>query len=154
MNTFHDLFRQPTRPIDGEFQPDRRSTLLPGFVERSPKLHLWSSDHPMPQQGLRLLIGVATWSGYDMNLLDLIEEAPENGVRVEVFDADSLTSLDDLARIIPGLAGLQPPFVGLWTDGRFVESAEGFFGRQLTTRVCGLDAAEVESRMKSLLSRV
>ena len=153
MNTFHDLFRQPTRKAGDTFPADRRSALLPGFVERSPKLHLWSPDQP-PPPGARLLVGVAVWSGYDMNLLDLIEEAPESGVRVEVFDVDCLKSSADLARIMPDLAGLQTPFVGLWEDGRLVESAEGFAGRGLVTRACGLDPTEVEGRMKSLLTRV
>lgn len=152
MNTFHDLFRQPTRAVGGSPLPDRRQALLPGFVERSPKLHLWSSEHP-PGQGPRLLIGVASWSGYDMNLLDLIEEAPENGVRVEVFDTGNIASLEELNRMVPGLAGLQTPFVGFWTDGGFAESAEGFDGRKLVARVCGLDWSEVESRMNTVLTR-
>jgi hypothetical protein len=89
-----------------------------------------------------------------MNLLDLIEEAPESGVRVEIFDADTLTSVDDLTRAIPGLAGLQSPFVGYWVDNRLVESAEGFAARQLVTRVLRLDTTEVEQRMNTVLSRV
>jgi hypothetical protein len=154
MNTFHDLFRQPTRRGGNGPPPDRRSELFPGFVERSPKLHLWASDQPTLAQGPRLLIGVATWSGYDMNLLDLIEEAPDNGVRVEVLDVDSVSSPGELARLFPGAALLQTPFVGYWTDGKLIESASGFAGRQLVARVCGLDATEVEERMKSVTSRV
>jgi hypothetical protein len=100
-----------------------------------------------------LLIGVATWSGYDMNLLDLIEESPENGVRVEVFDADTLASREELNRLIPGLAGLQSPFVAFWSNESPPETAEGFEGRKLVARVCALDWTEVESRMNSILTR-
>src|SRR4051812_43725383 len=96
MNTFHDLFRQPTRRVGDEFPSDRRRELFPGFVERSPKLHL-RTGQPIPTNGSWLLLGVATWSGYDMNLLDLIEEVPDNGVRVEVFDVDSITTKEELS---------------------------------------------------------
>ncbi|MCI0703425.1 MAG: hypothetical protein L0241_20290 [Planctomycetia bacterium] len=153
MNTFHDLFRQPTRRVGSASPPDRRRELFPGFVERSPKLHLWSADQPIPAQGPRLLIGVATWSGYDMNLLDLIEEAPDNGVRVDVFDVDSVPSAE-LPRTIPNTSFLQTPFVGYWVDGKLAESASGFDGRKLVARVCGLDLTEVEDRMNTVTSRV
>ena len=155
MNTFHDLFRQPTRRVGDLFLPDRRRALFPGFVERSPKLHLWSSDQPIPEQGPRLLIGVATWSGYDMNLLDLIEEAPENGIWVDVFDVDSCQTLDELSRAIPELEPpTHTPVVGYWIDGRFVESAAGFHGRQLVTRVCNLSPEDVETRMQTIMTRL
>ena len=153
MNTFHDLFRQPTRRVGSTFPPDRRRELFPGFVERSPKLHLWTADQPVSAQGLRLLIGVATWSGYDLNLLDLLEEAPDS-VRVDVVDVDSVSSPDELARLFPGLSLLQTPFVGYWSDGKLLESASGFQGRQLVARVCEMNSTEVEERMKTITSRV
>lgn len=89
-----------------------------------------------------------------MNLLDLIEEAPDNGVHVEVFDVDSVSTPDDLSRLIPGISFLQTPFVGYWVDGKLIESASGFDARKLVARVCGLDFAEVEDRMQTVTSRV
>lgn len=155
MNTFHDLFRQPTRRVGEDFPKDRRRELFPGFVERSPKLHLWSADQPVPEQGPRLLIGVATWSGYDLNLLDLIEEAPASPVRVDVFDVDSCSDLSELQRHLPGLGSpTHTPFVGYWIDGKLVESATGFHGRQLAARVCNLPAEEVEARMNTIRNRM
>jgi hypothetical protein len=153
MNTFHDLFRQPTRRVGSGFLPDRRRELFPGFVERSPKLHLWTNQ-PVPAQGSFLLLGVATWSGYDMNLLDLIEEAPDSIVHVEVLDVDSVLSAEELSRLFPGTALSQTPFAGLWDSGRLVETASGFEGRKLAARVCGLDATSVDERMKTVTSRV
>src|SRR4051812_38315743 len=124
MTTFHDLFRQPTRPVDGTFPPDRRSELLPALVERSRKLHIWEPGQPTSTHGPRLLIGVATWSGYDLNLLDLVEEAFHAPVRIDVFDTDKCRSMDDLNAYIPGFEiGHQPPYVGLWQDGTLVETA-------------------------------
>jgi hypothetical protein len=152
MNTFHDLFRQPTRRVGGTFPPDRRGELFPGFVARSPKLRLFTGQ-PDAASVTRLLIGVATWSGYDMNLLDLIEEAPDNGVRVEVFDVDSV-STEERSRLVPGVPLLQTPFVACWRGGELVESAEGFAGRGLVARVCGLSTAEIDDRLRSVRTRV
>ena len=154
MNTFHDLFRQPTRRVGGAFPLDRRRELFPGFVERSPKLHLWLPEQPGSEQGARLLLGVATWSGYDMNLLDLIEEAPHaNGIDIEVVDVDTLPSAEDVTRVFPGLEFAQSPLVGYWVGGKLIEVAQGFAARQLVARLLGLNAAEVEERLNSVLSR-
>ena len=153
MNTFHDLFRQPTRAHGGPLPKDRRRELFPGFVERSPKLHLWAPGQPVPDRGQRRLIGAATWSGYDLNLLDLIEEAPADAVRVDVFDADAAT-LQTLDQFVPGIEfPHHTPFVGYWLDGAFVESAVGYDGRHLAARVCGIPAEDVNARMKDLYSR-
>ena len=155
MNTFHDLFRQPTRRVGDSFLPDRRAALFPGFVERSPKLHLWAPGQLGSVEGPRLLIAVATWSGYDMNLLDLLEEAPAGGARIEVFDIDSCQSTDELSHAIPGLGTpTQTPVVGYWVDGKFIESATGLDGRQLVARVCGLSPEAVETRMQTVLTRL
>ncbi|MBY0512691.1 MAG: hypothetical protein K2P78_02125 [Gemmataceae bacterium] len=154
MNTFHDLFRQPTRRVGSAFPSDRRRELFPGFVERSPKLHLWTAGQPVPEHGPRLLIGVATWSGYDLNLLDLVEEAPASPVRVDVFDIDSCLDPAILDRYVPGaVAPVQPPLVGYWNDGRLVEWAAGHLGHQLVVRVCNLPPQDVETRMRSILAR-
>lgn len=155
MNTFHDLFRQPTRAIDGAFPEDRRRELLPAVVERSRKLHLWSPGQPTAVVGPRLLIGVATWSGYDLNLLDLIEEATHAPVRIDVFDTDACLSQAELDLYIPGVnTGPQTPFVGLWQDGVLVEKQSGHWGRQLVARVCGIEWADVESRLHTVLTRM
>jgi hypothetical protein len=154
MNTFHDLFRQPTRPVDGAFPADRRRELLPRVVERSRKLHLWSAGEPIPCTGQRLLIGVATWSGYDLNLLDLIEEFADGPVRIDVFDVDTCLSPGELDRYIPNVdIGPQTPFAGLWRDGVLVEQASGHQGRLLVARVCGLSPDAVDERLSSIYAR-
>jgi hypothetical protein len=154
MNTFHDLFRQPTRMAAGSFPADRRPDLFPGFVERSPRLHLWSPGDPIADTGPRLLIGVATWSGYDLNLLDVIEEAPAGPVHVDVFDVDSIHSAEDLFRFVPGLAvATTTPFVGLWQDGKLQQAASGKAARDLVVRVLHLPAEELDQRMSTVLAR-
>lgn len=154
MNTFHDLFQHKTRWAGVGPVPDRRPLLFPGFVERSPKLHLWSPDMLVPETGPRLLLGVATWSGYDAKLLDLLEELPSSAVRVDVFDIDTCQQPGDLDRYVPGAAPPNhTPLVGYWLDGKLVESASGFHGRQLVARVCGIPFEEVQARMDSLLPK-
>ena len=155
MNTFHDLFRQPTRKLGGSFPTDRRRELFPGFVERSPALHLWSPGQPIADRGPRLLIGVATWSGYDLNLLDLIEEEPTGAVRVDVFDIGTCTDFAAIQEYIPGLESpMQTPFVGYWVDGRLVECETGHAGRELINRVCSLPTQEVNTRLKTINTRM
>lgn len=155
MNTFHDLFRQPTRKIGVTFPPDRRRELFPGFVERSPRLHLWSPGNPIVDAGPRLLIGVATWSGYDLNTLDLIEELPASPVHVDVFDLDECRSPEAVGKYIPGMAlETSTPVVGLWIDGVLKESASGTDGRQLIARVCGISNHELEGRMSTIYARL
>ncbi len=152
---FHDLYRQQSRPVDGVFPADRRGEMFPDCVASSRHLHLWAPGDPIPDQGARLLIGVAMWSGYDLNLLDVIEAAPLVPGRIDVFDVDTVRpDPTDLRQYIPGfVVDSHTPFVGLWLYGRLVESASGYAARQLVTRVCHLDPAVVEGVMQSVLTR-
>jgi len=151
MNTFHDLFRQATQRVGDTFPPDRRGELFPGFVARSRKLHLWLPEQRLPDKGEVLIIGVATWSGYDLNLLDLIEESPDNAVRIEVLDVDA-GSPPQYPKGLP--TGTHTPFVGHWVDGKLVGTACGFEGRALIAHVCGLSAEAVSIRISSILKRL
>jgi hypothetical protein len=118
--------------------PDR---LFPATVAES-RLHLWNPGDPVAHLGTRILIGVATWSGYDMRLLDVIDEALEktngNTPLVEVFNAGSLTSQEAFQDYIPGIGEVvQVPVVGIWHDGRIVERASGYAARDLVARMSG-----------------
>ena len=104
----------------------------------------WPVDATPHGPGNRLLIGVAVWSGYDLRMLDLLEEAIRAGrgsdVLVGVFDIDRVGSLADLERLIPG-AGTpaQTPVVGYWSAGTLKEAATGFHARQIVSRLFGID---------------
>src|SRR5688572_7885146 len=93
MTRFLELWR------DHRFDPDllrvvdNRSERFPSVVREHPILHLWHPGQSFPTDQPRLLIGVATWSGYDMLLLDLIaserllsDRPNDTTVRVDVFD--------------------------------------------------------------------
>ena len=144
MTPFRRLFREPLVPA-GERHHDPRSSRFPGAVAGSRRLHLWSPGDPISPVGPRLLVGVATWSGYDLHLLDLLEDAPDIPARLDVFDIDAVpdpTNWDNYYRYIPGFTpGSHTPFVGLWHDGTLVESASGYPARELVARVCHLDGA-------------
>lgn len=140
MTCFHELFRQPTQPVGGIFPPDRRRELFPAVVGRCRNLRLWSPGGPDTAAGPRLLIGVAVWSGYDMDLLDRIEAAPASPLRIDVFDADLRGSVESLRQVLPAVElGHQPPFVGHWVDGRLIGQAFGHGGRELVYRLCGIE---------------
>lgn len=139
-------FRSLLNPIPGE-EPGaaqhRAPQLLPERVKRSP-LDWWPPDAVPNGTEDRLLIGVAVWSRYDLNLLDLVEDVVRAGrgpvVPVGVFDLDRLTP-DDLNRLLPGLGPVHhPPVVGHWVGGRLARVACGFEARQFVAGLLGFDA--------------
>src|SRR5438270_3756832 len=103
MNRFLDLFRHDTPPPSGQIYADDRSALFPRAVAQSPRLKLWGRDDPVPATGRFLLIGVATWSGYDMRLLDVVEQSPGGPDVIGVFDTAECKSDADFEARIPGI---------------------------------------------------
>jgi hypothetical protein len=93
------------------------------------------------------LIGVVTWSAYDMKLLDAVSrvlQRPPSGLTVEVFNVADCSSPEAFDRYVPGTGRVfQTPVVGLWSDGQLVDKATGRTGRELVARVSGLDLPEV-----------
>jgi hypothetical protein len=88
-----------------------------------------------------VLLGVATWSGYDMQLLDTLHDAmsrPGDYPSVALFNAGILTSMDEFYKYIPGVPFVfHTPAVGIWRDGVLTERAEGYAGRDLVARMFG-----------------
>jgi hypothetical protein len=151
MNAFQDLFRKVDRPVGNTFPPDRRGEFFPDTVDRSRQLRLHKCGEPIPTTGAYLLIGVATWSDYDMKLLDLIDNLPRSGVRIELFDSDQFKSIAEIEALIPGINVMaQTPFVGYWVHGVLTEVAAGALGRRLIAKVCKIDPAELD---RSVLTR-
>jgi hypothetical protein len=135
MKTFSRLLKGPGTP--GE-QQAAASELLPSMLAQS-KLRYWSPSMPFSLQGERLLIGVVTWSVYDLKLLDCLQEMFSHAGRttvIDIFDADGCHTQDDFADYIPGIGRVQQtPAVGIWRDGEIVLSAWGFAGRQLLKEI-------------------
>jgi hypothetical protein len=90
---------------------------------------------PAASEGERILVGIATWSVYDLKLLDTLDAALSNGGHqtvVDVFDVDDCDGHKDFERYIPGLTQvLATPVVGIWRDGALISSATGASGRIL-----------------------
>jgi hypothetical protein len=131
----------------GEAQKRARDQ-LPQRVRES-SLHWWSPDQPLPTDSRFLLVGVAVWSGYDMNLLDHLNRvAVTSDTPVYVFDADALANADQLEAILPGLGVVHhTPIVGYWEDGQLGEKAVGFHARQIVARRFGIDESLLHQRV-------
>ena len=146
-------FRELLNPIRGEEPGEaqrRAARLLPERLMRSP-MDWWPIDAVPHGPGNRLLIGVAVWSGYDLKLLDALEEAIRDGrgsgILVGVFDIDRLESPSDIERLIPGVGSVShTPVVGYWVAGKLAEHGTGYPGRQLVCRLFGLDHNTIVQR--------
>jgi hypothetical protein len=147
MNAFFDLFvRSSSRP-ESWADPTWADRQFPELVARSP-FRLWQPGDPVPSQGIRLLVGVATWSGYDMRLLDVTAEAlARNAAKapvVEVFNTADCGNLRDFRAYIPNLRHLfHTPAVGIWRDGQLSWSGEGYEARDQVARMFGSGSAEI-----------
>jgi hypothetical protein len=134
----------------GEVQ-QRARRLLPDRVKQS-SLRWWSPDQSLPNVPRFLLVGVAVWSGYDMNLLDHLDRAVADGanpdVPVYVFDADACRSPEEFEAIMPGIGLVHhTPAVGYWEGGKLIDKAVGFHGRQIVARLFGIDEALLHQRI-------
>jgi hypothetical protein len=155
MNTFHDLSSSlnPSEQRDGSLGlgQQKLDERFPAIVSASP-LRLWSPGNPIPATSKRLLIGVATWSAYDMQLLDAVSQALQRSpfdLTIEVFNVADCHSPEAFEEYVPGIGRvLQTPIVGLWSDGMVVDKATGRAGRELVARVAGLDLREGEQLLR------
>lgn len=146
MSRFFDL---PRLEVDSDCSPTNlgeAERAFPSLVAQS-HLHLWRPGDPIPANGLRILIGIATWSEYDLHLLDVVNDALANqngsGPHVDVFNIDGL-SLGDFDKYIPGLTAIHnTPIVGIWQDRSLVEKGVGFDGRQLVARRFGSSSNDI-----------
>jgi hypothetical protein len=151
MTTFYDLSQALTSIGQRDGSPGLSQKDLddrfPSVISASP-FRLWSPGNPISARGKRLLIGVATWSAYDMKLLDAVSQAlqrPPSGLTVEVFNVADCSSPEAFDRYVPGIGRVfHTPVVGLWSDGKLVDKATGRAGRELVARVSGLDSLEVD----------
>jgi hypothetical protein len=72
---------------------------------------------------------------------------------VYVFDAHDLQTDEQLESLLPGVRfGNQTPFVGLFRDGKPVETAGGYLGRKLVARTLNIDEAPLHQRITATVS--
>ena len=131
-NSHDDDFGRPDR--DGRIAVSEFLTLL-----NASRMKSWKPGDPIYRNGVRFLIGVATWSHQDMRLLDNIEKAllehKYDNDRVDVFDFWSeCHTQEELDRYIPGMdigAIYHSPVVGRWENGILSVKSSGFGGRSV-----------------------
>lgn len=137
MGRFTDL----THLTFGPSASDQQDAARKQFAQyvRDSKLLEFTSQRA-PKNGTFLLIGAATWSQYDMALLDQIDVVLQidrpSRLTVFVFDLDECQSTHELNERIPGVGeAFQSPVVGLWIDGKIVQTAWGFEARKFVERI-------------------
>lgn len=107
---------------------------LPSMLARSNFRH-WSLSMPTPLDSDRILLGIAVWSRYDLELLDRLDAGlakRQHAPVIYVFDVDECQSTADFERYMPGLGTVyHPPVVAIWQKGVLTARASGFAGRKL-----------------------
>jgi hypothetical protein len=144
MNRFMTLFWSYRELSPGEQQRAVHRE-FPAVVAQSP-FRLWRPGDSVPGNGIRIRIGVATWSGYDMRLLDVLAEgvlrAPAPAM--EVFDTADCCQQADFEKYIPDIGDVyQTPVVGIWQDGRLEWSGQGYEARERVARMFGSSSDEI-----------
>jgi hypothetical protein len=144
MNRFSNLFWSHPGLNPGEQQRVVERE-FPAAVADS-RLRLWRPGDPIASHGVRILIGVAPWSGYDMRLLDVVDEGMGRGpaMVVEVFSTSDCHTQKDFEKYISGVSAVyQPPVVGFWRDGRLEWSGQGAEARERVARLFGSGSDEI-----------
>ena len=149
MSKFADLLFRSGHPADVQ---RRASQELP-FVLAKSNLHLWSLGDSIVSNGTRFLIGVATWSLYDLRLLDALDEVLSLGKRAEridVFNLDSCQTQEEISAFVANIGKvIATPVVGVWRDGLQVEQASDYAGRNILVEVFALNHKEIVSLQRA-----
>jgi hypothetical protein len=145
MTLFFDLFA--ANPAGGA---DR---LFPEVVEKSP-FQLWGPGDPIPRHAVRLLIGVATSSGYDMRLLDVIAETmarvPSALPTVDLFNTAHCSRAEDYRRYIPTIHEVsQTPVAGIWFGGQLTWLGQGRAAGAQIARMFGASSERIVEYVQS-----
>jgi hypothetical protein len=128
MKRFSDLlmFRPGDNPADIQQQARLR---FPTIVAQS-KLSLRHSMAPASQTGTHVILGVASYSRPELELLDEIDASLSSGngrpTQVDVFDVLDCPQMSDFAKLSPGLqVAHQTPVLGVMVDGKLAQSVAG-----------------------------
>ena len=126
-----EQYRLPAEERE-EWVTSQLELLLSGSV-----LNAWHLGDPVPTTGYGILIGIVSWSGYDLRLLDALAQprTVRGRERIDVLDIDaagrSSGSYAYFDRLIPGIGKIyQTPIVGVWNDGALMQKGSGAAGRE------------------------
>jgi hypothetical protein len=121
---------------NGIFDPEKSQRFardhLPEVVALH-RMHLGQSGEPFIVTGERFLLGVVTWSIYNLQLLDeLAVRIREGRFPADRLDLDVIHTPENIEPYIPGLSArfFNPPDLGIWADGILRERLDGHKARQ------------------------
>ena len=128
VSTFSSLLKYRKGKNPGDAQK-KASSDFPKRVSQS-KLTLRKASDAVPRSGKHFIIGIATYSADELNLLDQLEKSLRNSAsgtpNVEVFDVLECDKMSDFERFIPGLHGVvRTPVIGVIFDGKLIDHATG-----------------------------
>jgi hypothetical protein len=124
---FHELLENPTGREPGPLQANARQ-LFTSVLERShlkPRL----PGAPVPDEGEYVILGVASYSPDELQLLDEVEAVHHQWAassKVAVFDLTTCKGMTDMKGYLPPLSVVaQSPVVALWDRGKLIASTTG-----------------------------
>ena len=136
MNTLKELWSNKS----GDINQQRLEDGLERAIARS-RMHFVDirallDGGPLSPPTAALVVGIATYSGHDLQLLAILDEVldmnPSISVEVIVFSIATLTSSEQLEGILPGIGITKTtPIVAEFVDGRVNSQAFGWNGREL-----------------------
>jgi hypothetical protein len=128
MNHFSSLlkFSKGKPPADAQATAQRD---FPTRVQKS-RLKLRSPGEPVAATGKQFIIGIATYSAPELELMDklehFLEQTDAESIDVEVFDVLSCKTMSDFASFIPDIDGVyRTPIIGVICDGKLIDHATG-----------------------------
>jgi hypothetical protein len=131
--SFAGLLSPADRLTPGE-QQQRALERFPTLVANS-HLKIWQPGENLPKSSHAdvLLIGIATYSLYDLELLDALEEQLIRSgadAGIYVFDVVAIVDSKDFERLLPGIGKVfQSPIIGLWKQNELKEKLSGAVAR-------------------------
>lgn len=127
MNTFADLLtaQAPFDPADLQF---RAQQSFPSRVSQS-HLSMRMPCTSIPNTGVVVVIGVASYSPMELHLLDEVNLAFTkwpNEVQIAVFDVLECQTMADFEKYLPGVGSIvQSPVVAVWQNGELTAKQTG-----------------------------
>lgn len=131
------------------FQQRIAAEQFPELVLQS-NLHYWRPGDPIKTTGDRCLLGLAaSWDLRDLRLADLVEELLRDNrdVRVDVFNVEDWTSVDQIVQYFPGFrrSHYSTPIAGWWQNGAIEQVECGVEAKRLIVKRLGLSLSAEDS---------
>ena len=128
---FRELLNNPKCIEPGQLQKDARAR-FPILVQTS-HLRERLKDKPLSNAstGQKVILGVATYSRDELELLDNLEQSHldwESSTEISVFDITECKNSCDLRKyLLQDMTNVQTPVVVIWNDGRMVGTQTGLY---------------------------